>query len=115
VWALIFHHFTTVFLAELETRPNWPPFWLAAESRPAPAGFSPGLALALICSSLVGVLLGRWLASVPCRPAAGAELSGLLMVSLGLWAGLPGQPRLLQPVTPKPLISMQLRSWPPAF
>jgi putative Ca2+/H+ antiporter (TMEM165/GDT1 family) len=45
-----------------------------------------GASLALISSSLVGVLLGRWLARL--LPAHELErLAGLLMVGLSLWLG----------------------------
>jgi putative Ca2+/H+ antiporter (TMEM165/GDT1 family) len=54
-----------------------------------------GAALALICSSLVGVLLGRWLATV--LPPQRLELiAGLLMVALGLWLGVQAAVQLLQ-------------------
>ena len=46
-----------------------------------------GAALALVCSSLVGVLLGQWLARI--LPPERLELmAGLLMIFLGLWLGL---------------------------
>ncbi len=63
VWALIFTTFTTVFLAELGDKTQLAALLLAAESGRPLLVFA-GAALALICSSLVGVLLGRWLASV---------------------------------------------------
>ena len=45
-----------------------------------------GAALALICSSLVGVLVGRWLSKV-IPPERLEQMAGLLMVGLGLWLG----------------------------
>ena len=46
-----------------------------------------GAALALIASSLVGVLVGQWLAKT--LPPERLELmAGLLMVALGIWLGL---------------------------
>jgi putative Ca2+/H+ antiporter (TMEM165/GDT1 family) len=45
-----------------------------------------GSSLALICSSLVGVLLGRWLSTVM-APEQLERAAGLLMVALGLWLG----------------------------
>jgi len=64
VWALIFHHLHTVFLAELEAQePNWPACcWPLI--RPALLVLCRGLALALILASKPGgrLLLGRWLA-----------------------------------------------------
>ena len=65
--------FSTVFLAELGDKTQLAALFL-------------GASLALICSSLVGVLLGRWLARF--IPAQLLErLAGILMVALGLWLG----------------------------
>ena len=77
--------FSTVFLAELGDKTQLAALLLSAESgRPVIVFF--GASLALICSSLVGVLLGRWLARF--IPAQLLErLAGILMVALGLWLG----------------------------
>ena len=77
--------FSTVFLAELGDKTQLAALLLSAESgRPVVVFF--GASLALICSSLVGVLLGRWLARF--IPAQLLErLAGILMVALGLWLG----------------------------
>jgi putative Ca2+/H+ antiporter (TMEM165/GDT1 family) len=77
--------FSTVFLAELGDKTQLAALLLSAESgRPVILFF--GASLALICSSLVGVLLGRWLARF--IPAQLLErLAGILMVALGLWLG----------------------------
>jgi len=76
---------TTVFLAELGDKTQLAALLLSAESgRPLVVFF--GASLALICSSLVGVLLGRWLSTV--MPAHQLErLAGIVMVALGLWLG----------------------------
>jgi putative Ca2+/H+ antiporter (TMEM165/GDT1 family) len=76
---------TTVFLAELGDKTQLAALLLSAESgRPLVVFF--GASLALICSSLVGVVLGRWLSTV--MPAQQLErLAGILMVALGLWLG----------------------------
>ncbi|EAQ73841.1 MULTISPECIES: TMEM165/GDT1 family protein [unclassified Synechococcus] len=88
--------FTTVFLAELGDKTQLAALLLSAESGRPGVVFA-GAALALICSSLVGVLLGRWLAAV--LPAQRLErISGVLMVSLGLWLGGQASLGLLQPV-----------------
>jgi putative Ca2+/H+ antiporter (TMEM165/GDT1 family) len=77
--------FTTVFLAELGDKTQLAALLLSAESG-RPGIVFLGSSLALISSSLVGVLLGRWLARV--IPADQLErLAGLLMVALGLWLG----------------------------
>ncbi len=76
---------TTVFLAELGDKTQLAALLLSAESG-RPLIVFLGSSLALISSSLVGVLLGRWLARV--IPADQLErLAGLLMVALGLWLG----------------------------
>jgi Ca2+/H+ antiporter, TMEM165/GDT1 family len=88
--------FTTVFLAELGDKTQLAALLLSAESGRPGVVFA-GAALALICSSLVGVLLGRWLAAV--LPAQRLErIAGVLMVSLGLWLGGQASLGLLQPV-----------------
>lgn len=77
--------FATVFLAELGDKTQLAALLLSAESG-RPVIVFLGSSLALISSSLVGVLLGRWLARV--IPADQLErLAGLLMVALGLWLG----------------------------
>lgn len=95
--------FTTVFLAELGDKTQLAALLLSAESG-RPVLVFVGASLALISSSLVGVVLGRWLARVvpPHQLERGA---GILMIALGLWlgrqavltllpSGLPGAPPL---------------------
>ena len=76
---------TTVFLAELGDKTQLAALLLSAESG-RPAVVFVGASLALISSSLVGVLLGRWLSRLmaPHQLERGA---GVLMVVLGLWLG----------------------------
>lgn len=77
--------FTTVFLAELGDKTQLAALLLSAESG-RPVLVFVGASLALISSSLVGVLLGRWLSRV--IPAQQLErLAGALMIGLGLWLG----------------------------
>jgi putative Ca2+/H+ antiporter (TMEM165/GDT1 family) len=85
-WAVAFiTTFTTVFLAELGDKTQLAALLLSAQSGKPVVVFI-GASLALICSSLVGVLLGRWLAKL--MPAQQLErLAGILMVALGLWLG----------------------------
>lgn len=75
----------TVFLAELGDKTQLAALLLAAESG-RPLVVFIGASLALICSSLVGVLLGRWLSSVM-APQQLERAAGVLMVGLGLWLG----------------------------
>ncbi|EAR18864.1 TMEM165/GDT1 family protein [Synechococcus sp. W2B2] len=77
--------FSTVFLAELGDKTQLATLLLSAESGQPWLVFG-GAALALICSSLVGVLVGRWLSSV-LQPERLEQMAGLLMVGLGLWLG----------------------------
>jgi putative Ca2+/H+ antiporter (TMEM165/GDT1 family) len=84
-FAVFFSTATTVFLAELGDKTQLAALLLSAESG-RPLVVFVGASLALICSSLVGVLLGRWLSTV--MPAYQLErLAGILMVALGLWLG----------------------------
>ncbi|MFM7267527.1 MAG: TMEM165/GDT1 family protein [Cyanobium sp.] len=76
---------TTVFLAELGDKTQLAALLLSAESG-RPAVVFVGASLALICSSLVGVVLGRWLSSVM-APEQLERAAGVLMVALGLWLG----------------------------
>ena len=77
--------FTTVFLAELGDKTQLAALLLSAESG-RPGVVFIGASLALICSSLVGVLLGRWLSKLM-PPQQLERLAGILMVALGLWLG----------------------------
>ena len=77
--------FTTVFLAELGDKTQLATLLLSAQSGKPWLVFS-GAALALICSSLVGVLVGRWLSTVM-QPERLEQMAGLLMLGLGLWLG----------------------------
>ncbi len=77
--------FTTVFLAELGDKTQLAALLLSAQSGKPGVVFL-GASLALICSSLVGVLLGRWLSKLM-PPQQLERLAGILMVALGLWLG----------------------------
>ena len=85
-WGIAFiTTFTTVFLAELGDKTQLAALLLSAQSG-KPVVVFVGASLALISSSLVGVLLGRWLAKVM-APQQLERLAGILMVALGLWLG----------------------------
>jgi len=85
-WSVAFiTTFTTVFLAELGDKTQLAALLLSAQSGKPGVVFL-GASLALICSSLVGVLLGRWLARLM-PPQQLERLAGILMVALGLWLG----------------------------
>ena len=77
--------FTTVFVAELGDKTQLATLLLSAQSG-APWLVFLGAASALIASSLVGVLVGRWLAQV-LPPERLQLMAGVLMIALGLWLG----------------------------
>ncbi|AII43400.1 hypothetical protein KR100_08505 [Synechococcus sp. KORDI-100] len=77
--------FTTVFVAELGDKTQLATLLLSAQSG-APWLVFLGAATALIASSLVGVLVGRWLAQV-LPPERLQLMAGVLMIGLGLWLG----------------------------
>ena len=83
--AVLVTTFTTVFLAELGDKTQLATLLLSAQSGEPWLVFG-GAALALICSSLVGVLVGRWLSKVM-PPERLEQMAGLLMLGLGLWLG----------------------------
>lgn len=84
--AVLLSTFTTVFLAELGDKTQLATLLLSAQSGQPWLVFL-GAAMALICSSLVGVLVGRWLSQV-LAPERLEQMAGLLMVGLGLWLGV---------------------------
>ena len=91
--AVLLSTFTTVFVAELGDKTQLATLLLSAQSG-SPILVFCGAALALICSSLVGVLLGQWLARI--LPPERLELmAGVLMISLGLWLGIQASRSLL--------------------
>ena len=86
--------FTTVFLAELGDKTQIATLLLTAQSG-KPVILFIGAALALICSSLIGVLLGRWIARS--MPSERFEyMSGILMVGIGLLLGIQATHSLIQ-------------------
>jgi putative Ca2+/H+ antiporter (TMEM165/GDT1 family) len=77
--------FATVFLAELGDKTQLATLLLSAQSG-RPLWVFLGSALALVASSLVGVLLGQWL-SQRVGPQQLERLAGALMLVLGIWIG----------------------------
>ncbi len=74
--------FTTVFVAELGDKTQIATLLLSAQSGKPVLVFI-GAALALVCSSLVGVLVGQWMAKF--LPASKVQqMAGILMTGLGL-------------------------------
>ena len=83
--AVMLSTFTTVFVAELGDKTQLATLLLSAQSGQPWLVFI-GAALALICSSLVGVLVGRWLSTI-LPPERLEQMAGVLMVGLGIWLG----------------------------
>lgn len=86
--------FTTVFVAELGDKTQLATLLLSAQSGQPLLVFI-GAALALICSSLVGVLVGQWLSTI-LPPERLEQMAGVLMVGLGLWLGFQALQSLIQ-------------------
>ncbi len=75
--------FSTIFLAELGDKTQLATLMLSAQSgRPLIIFF--GAALALISTSLLGVLIGRWIANNLPRQRF-TLISGIIMLSLGIY------------------------------
>ncbi len=92
--AVLLSTFTTVFLAELGDKTQLATLLLSAQSGEPWLVFI-GAAMALICSSLVGVLVGRWLSTI-LAPERLEQMAGVLMVGLGLWLGSQALKSLLE-------------------
>ena len=74
--------FTTIFIAELGDKTQIATLMLSAESGKPIIVFI-GSSLALISSSLVGVLIGKWLSN-KISPNRFALITGLLMIIISL-------------------------------
>ena len=74
--------FTTIFIAELGDKTQIATLMLSAESGKPIIVFI-GSSLALISSSLVGVLIGKWLSS-KISPSRFAFLTGALMIIISI-------------------------------
>ena len=75
--------FTTIFIAELGDKTQIATLMLSAESG-RPLIVFIGSSLALISSSLVGVLIGKWLSN-KISPSKCAFFTGLLMIIVGIF------------------------------
>ena len=86
---VVFSTFSTVSSPNWGTKPSWR--HCSSQLSPARPGWFPRRGLGTDLLSLVGVLLGQWLArTLP--PERLETMAGVLMVALGLWLGL-RQPR----------------------
>ncbi len=77
--------FTTIFIAELGDKTQIATLMLSAESGKPIVVFL-GSSLALISSSIVGVLIGKWL-SKKISPSKFALFTGALMIIISIFLG----------------------------
>ena len=77
--------FTTIFIAELGDKTQIATLMLSAESGNPYIVFI-GSSLALICSSVVGVLIGKWLSNKVSSETF-ALFTGILMILISIWIG----------------------------
>ena len=77
--------FTTIFIAELGDKTQLATLMLSAESG-RPLIVFIGSSFALLCSSIAGVLIGKWLSSRLSREQL-SFFTGLLMTMVSLWIG----------------------------
>ena len=81
--SILITSFSTIFLAELGDKTQLATLILSAQSG-RPLIIFIGAALALISTSLLGVLIGRWIANNFPRQRF-TLISGIIMVSLGIY------------------------------
>ena len=82
-FSIFFTTFTTIFIAELGDKTQIATLMLSAESG-RPIIVFIGSSLALISSSVVGVLVGKWL-SKKISPSKFALITGALMIVISLF------------------------------
>ena len=82
-FSILISTFSTIFLAELGDKTQLATLMLSAQSG-RPQIIFIGAALALISTSLLGVLIGRWIANNLPRQRF-TLLTGLIMLSLGIY------------------------------
>ena len=81
--SILITSFTTIFLAELADKTQLATLMLSAQSG-RPLIIFIGASLALIATSLLGVLIGRWIANNLPRQRF-TVVSGVIMLTLGLY------------------------------
>ena len=77
--------FTTIFIEELGDKTQLATLMLSAESG-RPLIVFIGSSFALLCSSIAGVLIGKWLSSMISREQL-SFFTGLLMTMISIWIG----------------------------
>ena len=84
-FSILITTFTTIFIAELGDKTQIATLMLSAESG-RPIIVFIGSSFALISSSVVGVLIGKWL-SKKISPSRFAFFTGLLMIFISIFLG----------------------------
>ena len=87
-FSILITTFSTIFLADLGDKTQLAKLMLSAQSG-RPLIIFIGAALALISTSLLGVLIGRWIANNLPRQNF-TVVSGIIMLSLGIYLLLQG-------------------------
>ena len=87
-FSILITSFSTIFLAELGDKTQLATLILSAQSG-RPLIIFIGAALALISTSLLGVLIGRWIANNLPRQNF-TLVSGIIMLSLGIYLVIQG-------------------------
>ena len=82
-FSILITTFSTIFLAELGDKTQLATLMLSAQSG-RPLIIFIGAALALISTSLLGVLIGRWIAKNLPRQSF-TVISGIIMLTLGIY------------------------------
>ena len=83
--SIFFTSFTTIFIAELGDKTQLATLMLSAESGKPMIVFL-GSSFALLCSSIVGVLIGKWI-STKISKEKFALFTGILMTLVSAWIG----------------------------
>ena len=92
--SILITSFSTIFLAELGDKTQLATLMLSAQSG-KPVIIFTAAALALILTSLLGVLIGQWIANNLPRQRL-KVVSGIIMLSLGLYLVIQGFIDLIQ-------------------
>ena len=81
--SILITSFSTIFLAELGDKPQLATLIISAQSGRPLIVFA-GAALALVSTSLLGVIIGQWIANNLPRQRF-TVVSGIIMLSLGIY------------------------------
>tara|TARA_B100000579_G_C22759182_1_gene818071 strand:+ start:318 stop:677 length:360 start_codon:yes stop_codon:yes gene_type:complete len=93
-FSVLITSFSTIFLAELGDKTQLATLMLSAQTG-RPLIIFTGAALALICTSLLGVLIGRWIANNLPRQRF-TFVSGIIMLILGIYLVTQGSSEFIQ-------------------